>query len=424
MQQNESLFEQAQNLIPGGVNSPVRSLSGVDQTPVYFVKGNKSKIIDINNNSYIDYVCSWGAVILGHADERVNNAVKSILDCGTSFGAVHPYEIEIAQEIVNLVPGIEKIRMVNSGTEATMTAIRLARGYTDKKYLIKFNGCYHGHSDSLLVNAGSGLMTFGIPSSLGILPELAQFTLTAEYNDIASVKALFEKFPEDIAGVIIEPIAGNMGMIKPKDNFLQQLRELCTSNGSLLIMDEVMTGFRVALEGASHYFGVEADLITLGKVIGGGLPVGALGGKSEIMDFLAPSGKVYQAGTLSGNPLVLAAGLGTIRAIKEKGFYENLSSLTGKLTQGLAEITKVYQLPFKTSSLGGMFGFYFNDEVENYHDVKKSDITLFKKFYNGMLNFGIYFAPSMYEAGFITSAHSDDDIDYTLNCADKVCKTL
>lgn len=424
MQQTESLFEQAKHIIPGGVNSPVRTFSAVGQDPLFFVKGKGAILTDVNDKQYIDYVCSWGAIINGHANDNINDSITKVLQSGTSFGAPHPLEIKMAREILNIIPAIDKVRMLNSGTEATMTAIRLARGYSNKKYLIKFNGCYHGHSDSLLVNSGSGLLTLGIPSSLGILNELAKYTLTAQFNNIASVKAIFEEYPNDIAGVIIEPIAGNMGMIMPEDGFLQDLRNLCDDYSSLLIMDEVMTGFRVSLSGASAYYGVQPDLITLGKVVGAGLPVGALGGKADIMDYLAPCGRVYQAGTLSGNPLVMAAGLSALHEIKTPGFYVNLSNLTGMLTQGLVEIAKSYALPFSATSLGGMFGFYFNDEVKNYSDAKKSDITLFKKFYHGMLAQGVYFAPSMFEAGFITSAHTKSHIDTTLQIADKVLEII
>ena len=379
-------------------------------------------MIDVDDQSYIDYVGSWGPLILGHCHPQVIAAVQDVLLQGMSFGAPTELEIKLAQKIIALMPSIEKIRMVNSGTEATMTAIRLARGFTNRSKIIKFNGCYHGHSDSLLVKAGSGLLTLGIPSSPGIPPSITEHTLTADFNDLEQTARLFEQFPTDIAAIIVEPVAGNMGFVLPTAGFLQGLRTLCDTYGAVLIFDEVMTGFRVALGGAQAIYDVIPDLTTLGKVIGGGMPVGALGGSSEIMSCLAPEGPIYQAGTLSGNPLAMAAGLATLTEIEKPGFYDHLSNISGGLITALTEVADSLRIPFCGESLGGMFGFCFNakSHVINYADVAASDEALFKRFYHGMLQKGVYFAPSMYEAGFVSRAHQQEEIRLTQLAAESV----
>ena len=424
MNHSQSLFAEAQRLIPGGVNSPVRAFKGVGGTPLFFKEGKGAYLTDVDDKQYIDYVGSWGPLILGHCDPRVIEAVSSVLHSGMSFGAPTELEIQLAKKIIGLMPSIQKIRMVNSGTEATMTAIRLARGYTQRSKIIKFNGCYHGHSDSLLVKAGSGLLTLGIPSSPGIPESVAQHTLTVDFNDLEETARIFEKYHSDIAAVIVEPVAGNMGFVKPTPEFLKGLRQLCTDYNAVLIFDEVMTGFRVAKGGAQAVYGIQPDLTTLGKIIGGGMPVGALGGRADIMSHLAPEGQVYQAGTLSGNPLAMAAGLATLESIEKSGFYEDLSAVSASLIAGLAELCESLHIPFCGSSLGGMFGFCFNNkpEVLNYADVASSDEALFKRFFHGMLAKGVYFAPSMYEAGFMSSAHSREDIKLTLEAAEAVFK--
>ncbi|STY29253.1 glutamate-1-semialdehyde-2,1-aminomutase [Legionella wadsworthii] len=422
MTRSTDLFHQAQALIPGGVNSPVRAFKGVGGYPIFFKQGKGAYLIDADNKEYIDYVGSWGPLILGHCHPTVIESVTKVLHSGMSFGAPTELELQLAEKIISLIPSIEKIRMVNSGTEATMTAIRLARGVTKKNKFIKFNGCYHGHSDSLLVKAGSGLLTLGIPSTPGIPQSVTEHTLTANFNDLEQTAQLFEKFPEEIAAVILEPVAGNMGFVLPEPQFLNGLRQLCDQYKTLLIFDEVMTGFRVGLTGAQGIFGITPDITTLGKVIGGGMPVGALGGRAEIMSFLAPEGPVYQAGTLSGNPLAMAAGLATLSEIEKPGFFDALSNTTQALTQALASVAETYKIPFFTASLGGMFGFCFTEKkrITDYADVASSDEALFKKFYHGMLQQGVYFAPSMYEAGFVSSAHGDAEILKTQTAAEKI----
>lgn len=423
---SHELFKLAQQIIPGGVNSPVRAFKGVGGEPVFIKRGLGAHLFDVDDRQYVDYVCSWGAIILGHCDDKVISAVTNALHLGMSFGAPTELEIKLAQKIIQLMPSIEQIRMVNSGTEATMTAIRLARGYTGKTKIIKFNGCYHGHSDSLLVKAGSGLLTLGIPSSPGILPSTAKHTLTVDFNDLEQTARLFEAYPNEIAAVIIEPVAGNMGMILPKLEFLQGLRSLCDTYNAVLIFDEVMTGFRVALGGAQSIYQVTPDLTTLGKVIGGGMPVGALGGKSEIMSKLAPNGPVYQAGTLSGNPLAMAAGLATLTEIEKPKFYEQLSNTSSALINSLKEVTESLNIPFHGTSLGGMFGFCFTEKevIENYTDVAQSSEQLFKQFFHGMLANGVSFAPSLFEAGFVTRAHQASDISQTAQAAEKVLQNI
>ncbi|WP_131794555.1 glutamate-1-semialdehyde 2,1-aminomutase [Fluoribacter gormanii] len=426
MTRSTELFHQAQAIIPGGVNSPVRAFKGVGGDPIFFKQGKGAYLVDVDNNEYIDYVGSWGPLILGHCHPAVIEAVNKVLHSGMSFGAPTELEIQLAEKITSLIPSIEKVRMVNSGTEATMTAIRLARGVTKKNKFIKFNGCYHGHSDSLLVKAGSGLLTLGIPSTPGIPQSVTEHTLTANFNNLEQTAQLFEKFPDDIAAVILEPVAGNMGFVLPEPEFLNGLRQLCDQHNALLIFDEVMTGFRVGLTGAQGVFGITPDITTLGKVIGGGMPVGALGGKAEIMSFLAPEGPVYQAGTLSGNPLAMAAGLATLSEIEKPGFFDRLIETTQSLTQALASVAETLNIPFFTASLGGMFGFCFTEKkrIADYADVAASDEVLFKKFYHGMLDKGIYLAPSMYEAGFVSSAHGEHEVAKTQMAAEEVLSQL
>ncbi|QEY51533.1 glutamate-1-semialdehyde 2,1-aminomutase [Legionella longbeachae] len=426
MSRSIDLFRQAQTLIPGGVNSPVRAFKGVGGDPIFFKQGKGAYLIDVDGRDYIDYVGSWGPLILGHCHQAVIEAVNKVLYSGMSFGAPTELEVELAGKIISLIPAIEKIRMVNSGTEATMTAIRLARGFTKKNKFVKFNGCYHGHSDGLLVKAGSGLLTLGIPSTPGIPQSVTEHTLTADFNNLEQVAQLFENFPDDIAAVILEPVAGNMGFVLPDPLFLAGLRQLCDKYESLLIFDEVMTGFRVGLTGAQGIFNITPDLTTLGKVIGGGMPVGALGGKAEIMSFLAPEGPVYQAGTLSGNPLAMAAGLATLSEIEKPEFFDKLSKTTQALTRALASVADAFNIPLFTASLGGMFGFCFTEKtsIANYADVAASNEVLFKQFYHGMLEKGVYFAPSMYEAGFVSIAHGEKEIGKTQMAAEEVLSQL
>lgn len=426
MTHSSELFHQAQQIIPGGVNSPVRAFKGVGGDPIFFKKGNGAYLTDVDNKQYIDYVGSWGPLILGHCHPAVIKAVEQVLHSGMSFGAPTELEIELAKKIISLMPSIEKVRMVNSGTEATMTAIRLARGYTKRNKFIKFNGCYHGHSDSLLVKAGSGLLTLGIPSTPGIPQSITEHTLTADFNNLEQVTQLFEKYPEDIATIIVEPVAGNMGFIQPDKEFLQGLRQLCDQYKAVLIFDEVMTGFRVALGGAQEIYKVKPDITTLGKVIGGGMPVGALGGSAEIMSYLAPEGPVYQAGTLSGNPLAMAAGLATLKEIEKAEFFTQLNKTTHSLVNALIEAAQAEQISLCCASLGGMFGFCFTDKqiVRNFSDVATGDEELFKQFFHGMLQEGVYLAPSMYEAGFVSGAHSKIEIDKTQEAAQKVLNQI
>ncbi|KTD19388.1 glutamate-1-semialdehyde 2,1-aminomutase [Legionella israelensis] len=422
MSRSQDLFHLAQTVIPGGVNSPVRAFKGVGGEPVFFKKAKGAYLIDVDDRHYIDYVGSWGPLILGHCHPAVTHAVNQAVYQGLSFGAPTELEIKLAQKIISLMPSIDKLRMVNSGTEATMTAIRLARGFTGKNKLIKFNGCYHGHNDSLLVKAGSGLLTLGIPSTPGIPASITEHTLTVDFNDLENTSRLFEQYQDDIAAVIVEPVAGNMGFVLPEPEFLQGLRELCNTYNAVLIFDEVMTGFRVALGGAQQIYNITPDLTTLGKVIGGGMPVGALGGRADIMAHLSPEGPVYQAGTLSGNPLAMAAGLATLSEVEKPEFYEQLTQTTKDLMKALQDVADSFHIPFCTASLGGMFGFCFNQKKRVYHyeDVASSDEVLFKRFFHGMLQKGIYFAPSMYEAGFVSSAHQQEEIRLTQMAAESV----
>lgn len=426
MTNSTALFSRAQQIIPGGVNSPVRAFKGVGGTPIFIQKAQGAYIYDTDNKPYIDYVGSWGPMILGHNHPTILNAVLKAAENGLSFGAPTPSEIDLAELVCQLMPSIEMVRMVSSGTEATMTAIRLARGYTGRDKILKFEGCYHGHSDSLLVKAGSGALTLGQPSSPGVPEDFAKHTLTAEYNNLDSVKQLFEQFPDSIACVIIEPVAGNMNCIPPKAGFLQGLRELCDNYGALFIIDEVMTGFRVALAGAQSYYGVTPDLTTLGKVIGGGMPVGAVGGKKAVMEYLAPTGPVYQAGTLSGNPIAMAAGLACLNELKKAGNEQKLTEKTEKLCVGLKALAEKYNVPFVVNYVGGMFGIFFTDqkEVTSYAEVMKCDTEKFKIFFHKMLDLGVYLAPSAFEAGFMSLAHTDEDIAKTLEAADIAFRSL
>lgn len=423
---SEQLFQQACKLIPGGVNSPVRAFKGVGGTPVFFKSGMGAYLQDVDLKSYIDYVGSWGSMILGHNHPEVVAAITEALSYGISFGAPTELELLLAQKIISLMPNIKKIRMVNSGTEATLTAIRLARGFTKKNKIIKFNGCYHGHHDSLLVKAGSGVLTLSIPTTQGIPAHVSQDTLTADFNNIDEVATWFSTYPADIAAVIIEPIAGNMGFIPPLHGFLENLRDLCTKYKSVLIFDEVMTGFRVALGGAQKIYNIEPDLTTLGKIIGGGMPIGAIGGREEIMDNLAPEGAVYQAGTLSGHPLSMAAGYKTLSVLEKPDYHINLAKLTKDLVSTLKNVATLHKVPFFANSIGGMFGFCFTSlaEIKNYHDIAASNELFFKKFYHGMLKEGVYLAPSMYEAGFVSCAHSQHEITKTATAMDKVLSQL
>ena len=420
MTDSTALFSRAQSFIPGGVNSPVRAFKGVGGTPVFIQKAQGAYIYDTDGNQYVDYVGSWGPMILGHNHPSILNAVLKAAENGLSFGAPTPSEIDLAELVCNIIPSIEMVRMVSSGTEATMTAIRLARGYTGRDKILKFEGCYHGHSDSLLVKAGSGALTLGQPSSPGVPEDFAKYTLTAEYNNLDSVKALFEQYPDSISCAIIEPVAGNMNCVPPKSGFLQGIRELCDKYGALFIIDEVMTGFRVALAGAQSYYGVTPDLTTLGKVIGGGMPVGAVGGKKAIMEYLAPTGPVYQAGTLSGNPIAMAAGLACLNELKKPGNEQQLVIKTEKLCLGLKSLAEKHHVPFVVNYVGGMFGIFFTEqqEITSYAEVMKCDTEKFKIFFHKMLEQGVYLAPSAFEAGFMSLAHTDEDIERTLSAAD------
>lgn len=426
MSRSESLFQAAQAHIPGGVNSPVRAFKGVGGTPVFFKRGEAAYMFDEDDKQYIDYVGSWGPMILGHSHPDVMNAVRKVMDSGLGFGAPTEIEIEMADKVCEIMPGMDLVRMVSSGTEATMSAIRLARGYTNREKIVKFEGCYHGHSDSLLVKAGSGMLTLGEPSSPGVPASLAELTITLTYNDIDNVRKAFAEFGNEIACIIVEPVAGNMNCIPPVPGFLEGLREVCDEYGTVLILDEVMTGFRVSLTGAQGYYGVTPDLTTMGKVIGGGLPVGAFGGKQEIMEYIAPLGPVYQAGTLSGNPLAMAAGLTMLKALQEEGFHEKLSAKAELLTQGFEAMALRHGVPFLTTQVGGMFGLFFTDQeqVTSFEQVMKCDADKFGRFFHGMLEEGVYLAPSAFETGFMSQAHTEDDINATIEAAGRVFAKL
>ena len=430
MSQNDVLFERAQKTIPGGVNSPVRAFRQVGGTPRFVTKAKGPYFWDADNKQYIDLIMSWGPMIVGHAHPEVVEAVKKAAETSFSYGAPTEGEIELAERICQLMPSIEQVRMVSSGTEATMSALRLARGYTGRDLIIKFEGCYHGHADSLLVKAGSGLLTFAdstqnAPSSGGVPQDLVKHTLVLPYNDVAAIEEVFQKQGDQIAAVILEPIAGNMNLIQPSKEFLSAVRNLTSKHGSVLIYDEVMTGFRVALGGAQSLQGIVPDLTCLGKVMGGGMPMAAFGGKKEIMSKLAPLGNVYQAGTLSGNPVAVAAGLKTLEIVSREGFYECLGEQTQKLMQGLEQAANKAGIPFAVDSVGGMFGFYFANQVPtSYESVTKTNIEAFKKFFHFMLDEGVYLAPSAYEAGFTSIAHTNEVIDAIISAAEKSFQKL
>ena len=425
MSSNSELFERASKTIPGGVNSPVRAFRSVGGTPRFIQRAKGAHIWDAEGTRYIDYVGSWGPAILGHAHPEVIRAVQEAAENGLSFGAPTEAEIEIAEAIVARMPSMDQVRLVSSGTEATMSAIRLARGYTGRRRIIKFEGCYHGHADSLLVKAGSGLLTLGNPTSAGVPAEFVQHTLVLDYNDLDAVAAAFAQHPDDIACIIVEPIAGNMNLVKPADGFLQGLRDLCTRHGAVLIFDEVMTGFRVGPRGVQGLRGIQPDLTTLAKVIGGGMPVGAFGGRKDIMAHIAPLGAVYQAGTLSGNPVAVAAGLATLRLLDEPGFYDNLAARSSQLAEGLQTRAQHAGIPFSADSVGGMFGLYFRDSIpRSLAEVSQGDIDMFNRFFHGMLERGVHFAPSAFEAGFVSGAHTAEIIDETLDIASEVFNSL
>jgi glutamate-1-semialdehyde 2,1-aminomutase len=423
--QSEKLFAEALNYIPGGVNSPVRAFRAVGGQPFFVNRAKGPRVWDVDGNEYIDYVCTWGPAILGHAHPKIISAVKSAAEHGTSFGIPNPSEVTMAKLICSLVPSVKKVRMTNSGTEACMSAIRLARGFTKRDKIIKFDGCYHGHVDSLLVKAGSGALTFGHPDSAGVPAAFTQHTIVVPYNDVDAVKAAFAANKNQIAGVIVEPVPGNAGLYLPKPGYLEFLREITEVDGALLIFDEVMTGFRLAKGGAQERFKITPDLSCFGKVIGGGLPVGAFGGRAEIMDYLAPLGPVYQAGTLSGNPIAMAAGIAALQELESGGAYCQLEELAEQLEAGMRDAAKSAGMPVQFNSCGSMFCGYFTSEpVHNLADAMKSDRERFKKYFHGMLAEGIYIAPSQFEAGFISAAHTTADIDKTVKSAAKVMKTL
>ncbi|RKQ60242.1 glutamate-1-semialdehyde 2,1-aminomutase [Vogesella indigofera] len=418
MSRNLELFERGKQVIPGGVNSPVRAFGQVGGTPRFVKRAEGSYFWDADDKQYLDYVGSWGPAILGHAHPEVVKAVQDAAVGGLSFGAPTEGEVEIAEEICKLLPSVEQVRLVSSGTEATMTAIRLARGFTGRDLIVKFEGCYHGHSDSLLVKAGSGLLTFGNPSSGGVPADCTKHTLVLQYNDVQQLSDTFKELGDKIAGVILEPIAGNMNLIKPSAEFVQALRSLTEQHGAVLIYDEVMTGFRVALGCAQGLHGITPDLTTLGKVVGGGMPLAAFGGRADIMGKIAPLGNVYQAGTLSGNPLSVAAGLATLRLIQQPGFHDTLGRRSARLAAGLADAARDAGIAMCTDSVGGMFGFYFSDTVPaSYAEATRCDITRFKAFFHAMLDEGVYLAPSAYEAGFISIAHTDELVEQTISAA-------
>jgi glutamate-1-semialdehyde 2,1-aminomutase len=417
---SEELIHRARRSIPGGVNSPVRAFKGVGGSPLFFESAAGAELIDVDGNRYVDYVGAWGPMILGHGHPAVTRAVAAQLDRALAFGAPTELEIELAERVVARVSSIEKVRMVNSGTEATMSAIRLARAFTGRDIIVKFVGCYHGHADSLLVKAGSGVLTLGIPNSPGVPIDTAKHTLSVPFNDSEAVAAAFTQHGERIACVIVEPIAGNMGCVPPRDGFLQLLRELTTKHGALLIFDEVMTGFRVARGGAQALFDISPDLTTLGKIIGGGLPVGAFGGRSEIMDLIAPEGPVYQAGTLSGNPLAMVAGIAMLEAIDEPAFYEKLDARTEELAEGLAALAQRHNVAVVVNHVCGMFSLFFTSQaaIHNLDDVAASDVSRFNRFFHAMLARGVYLAPSAFEAGFVSAAHGEREVVETLRAAD------
>ncbi|GMG85695.1 glutamate-1-semialdehyde 2,1-aminomutase [Biformimicrobium ophioploci] len=426
MTKSELLFDQARKVIPGGVNSPVRAFRAVGGTPIFFERAEGAYLFDADDKRYVDYVQSWGPMVLGHAHPDVIDAVVEAAEQGLSFGAPTESETLLAEELCRVWPNMDLVRFVNSGTEATMSAIRLARGFTGRDKIVKFEGCYHGHSDSLLVKAGSGALTMGVPSSPGVPAALADHTITLTYNDADAVRQCFAEIGNEIACIIVEPVAGNMNCVPPVPGFLETLREVCDESGALLIIDEVMTGFRISLTGAQGHYGVRADLTTLGKVIGGGMPVGAFGGRRDVMEYIAPLGPVYQAGTLSGNPVAMAAGLTTLELVQEPDFYELLNEKTEALVDGILAAAKEAGIPMTANRVGSMFGFFFTDaeSVTNYQQVMACDTERFNTFFHGMLEEGVYLAPASYEAGFMSVAHSKDDIDYTISAARRVFDRL
>jgi glutamate-1-semialdehyde 2,1-aminomutase len=418
---NQELFDQSQRVIPGGVNSPVRAFKSVGGTPLFFKRGQGAYVWDADDKRYIDYVGSWGPMIAGHCHPEVVKAVQDAAAQGLGFGAPTAAELDMAELLCKLLPSLEMVRLVSSGTEATMTAIRLARGYTGRSRIIKFEGCYHGHSDGLLVKAGSGALTFGQPSSSGVPAEIASLTTVLDYNDAAGLEKAFAEMGKEIAAVIVEPVAGNMNLVAPKPEFLNALRKLCTQHGAVLILDEVMTGFRVSLQGAQGHYGIKPDLVTLGKVMGGGLPVAAFGGRADIMKYLAPLGPVYQAGTLSGNPVAVAAGMATLKLIQAPGFYDSLAKKARQMTEGLSAAASRHGVKFCAQSVGGMFGLYFSETPPtSYAEVMRCDKDAFNRFFHAMIDEGVYLAPSAFEAGFVSAAHSDADIAATIAAADKI----
>ncbi len=423
-EKSKEAFKESVNLLPGGVNSPVRAFKSVNMDPIFMERGKGSKIYDIDGNEYIDYVLSWGPLILGHANDRVVEEIKKIAEIGTSFGAPTISENRLAQLVIDRVPSIEMVRMVSSGTEATMAALRLARGYTGRDKILKFEGCYHGHGDSLLIKAGSGVATLGLPDSPGVPEGIARNTITVPYNDLESVKYAFEQFGEDIAGVIVEPVAGNMGVVPPLPGFLEGLREITEKNGTVLIFDEVMTGFRVDYHCAQGYFGVTPDLTCLGKVIGGGLPVGAFGGKKEIMSQIAPSGAIYQAGTLSGNPMAMTAGYETLAQLTEET-YQTFIKKGDRLEEGFMEAAETYHVPLSCNRAGSMIGFFFtNEPVKDYESAKTSDLQFFAEYYKQMAENGVFLPPSQFEGIFLSTEHSEEDIENTIKAAQKAFKAI
>ena len=422
---SNELIMQAKKIIPGGVNSPVRAFGSVGGDPLFIKRGEGPRVFDEDGASYIDYVCSWGPLILGHAYPKVVDAIKAAADNGATFGAPTVGEVKLAQMIVDAVPSIEMVRLVNSGTEAVMSAVRLARGFTHRDKIIKFEGAYHGHADAMLAKAGSGVATFGIPDSAGVPASVTSDTIVLPYNDIEAVKTAVDAYPGQIACIIVEPVAGNMGVILPKQGFLSSLREICSKNGILLIFDEVITGFRVSYGGAQELYGVKSDLTTLGKIIGGGLPVGAYGGRWEIMEQIAPVGPVYQAGTLSGNPLAVSAGIATLEALRRPDFYSSLLRKAGELEQGIAKAAADAKVRVHINSVGSMMTIFFADDpVFDYASAKKSDTAGYARFFHSMLDRGVYFAPSQFEAAFLSAAHGTDEIEYTIKMAGEAFSKL
>ena len=423
---SKHLFSEAQRHIPGGVNSPVRAFGAVGGTPLFFESANGAFMFDADGNRYIDYVLSWGPMLLGHGHKDVLQAIRNQLDKAMTFGTPTALEVKLANKICSIVPGMEMIRMVNSGTEATMSAIRLARGYTGRDKIIKFEGCYHGHSDSLLVKAGSGALTLGVPSSPGVPNCLADHTITLSYNDIEQVAEVFSEIGDQIACIIVEPVVGNMNCVPPIPGFLEELRSCCNKSGALLIVDEVMTGFRISQQGAIGYYNIDADLICLGKVIGGGMPVGAFGGKRQFMEYISPLGPVYQAGTLSGNPIAMASGLATLELISEPGFLDPVCRRTSALVNGLVDRAQAAGIPLTSNHVGTMWGIFFSDErkIINYDQVMRCNKDRFSRFFHGMLREGVYLAPASFEAGFMSSAHTDEDIQFTLEASERVFASL